>query len=413
MSISLEVLWRQSASIAQEGSVVGFMAGGDLALVHSIEKFEDHPEYGARQLLDLGFSSNDLLISTTEGGETPFVIGATEEAARVSSRRPWFLYCNPDTILCEIVERSRRVLENPGIEKICLSVGPMAISGSTRMQASTVLMLGVGMAMFQEWDGIERLSRALQNADLSQMVPLITEESRIYREGGFTSYSAARHGITILTDTTERAPTFSLRSFENVQDEGREGFGLSLVYFHLPGTQTPAEAWRALLGRDPRPVEWPAVAAVAGGQRLMGFDFSDPGARSRVDRVARRAGPQPAFLVERSGEALLLQLLDQRAVFPVPGLSLLQEHLLLKLILNMHSAVVMGRLGRFESNLMTYVRPSNMKLIDRTIRYVQQLLGASQPGYPAVARAVFTEMESLLPDEPIVLRVVAALRAAS
>jgi N-acetylmuramic acid 6-phosphate etherase len=59
---------------------------------------------------------------------------------------------------------------------------------------------------------------------------------------------------------------------------------------------------------------------------------------------------------------------------------------------------------------MTYVRPSNMKLIDRTIRYVQQLLGTSQPGYPEVARAVFTEMQTLKPDEPIVLRVVAALQ---
>src|SRR5581483_11789624 len=99
--------WRQVAERPMfQNSVVGFMAGGDLALVHSIENFEDHPEYGARQLMELGFGENDLLISSTEGGETPFVIGATERAAEASRRSPWFLYCNPDSALAE-VERSR------------------------------------------------------------------------------------------------------------------------------------------------------------------------------------------------------------------------------------------------------------------------------------------------------------------
>ena len=45
-----------------------FMAGGDIALVHSLEGFEDYPEYGARHLRQLGFSENDLFIGVTEGG---------------------------------------------------------------------------------------------------------------------------------------------------------------------------------------------------------------------------------------------------------------------------------------------------------------------------------------------------------
>ena len=145
LSMSIEYLWRFTHQGSPDADRVhGFMSGGDLALVHSIEKFEDHPEYGARQLRETGFGAGDLLVSCTEGGETPSVIGATEEATRISSRKPFFLYCNPDGAL-QSVERSRLVLNNPAIEKICLDVGPMALSGSTRLQASTALMLGAAI----------------------------------------------------------------------------------------------------------------------------------------------------------------------------------------------------------------------------------------------------------------------------
>ena len=97
LSLTLEFLWR---SLLPRGSdsadrVCSFMAGGDLALIRSIESFEDHFDFGARQLVELGFSENDLLIGVTEGGETSFVIGSVNEASGVSKHRPYFLYCNP------------------------------------------------------------------------------------------------------------------------------------------------------------------------------------------------------------------------------------------------------------------------------------------------------------------------------
>lgn len=86
------------------------MAGGDIALIKSVEDFEDHPEFGVEQIKELGFSENDLLIASTEGGETPWVIGTVEYASEVSKRKQWFDYCNPDDILVNLVERSKRVL---------------------------------------------------------------------------------------------------------------------------------------------------------------------------------------------------------------------------------------------------------------------------------------------------------------
>ncbi|NJL25713.1 MAG: hypothetical protein HC902_11425 [Calothrix sp. SM1_5_4] len=94
LSLSLEFLWRKWNP--GSGQVLSLMAGGDVALVHSLEGFEDFPAYGARHLRQLGFSANDLLIGSTEGGETPYVIGAVEEAAGVSRRPPVFFVLQSD-----------------------------------------------------------------------------------------------------------------------------------------------------------------------------------------------------------------------------------------------------------------------------------------------------------------------------
>jgi N-acetylmuramic acid 6-phosphate etherase len=53
---------------------------------------------------------------------------------------------------------------------------------------------------------------------------------------------------------------------------------------------------------------------------------------------------------------------------------LLGVHLTLKMLLNMHSTLLMGLMNRYQSNIMTFVRPSNNKLIDRCVRYAQLLL---------------------------------------
>ena len=51
LSISLEIFGRDGFLGEPVGEqLVGFMAGGDAALVRSIERFEDYPEYGVRQL---------------------------------------------------------------------------------------------------------------------------------------------------------------------------------------------------------------------------------------------------------------------------------------------------------------------------------------------------------------------------
>jgi N-acetylmuramic acid 6-phosphate (MurNAc-6-P) etherase len=69
-------------------------------------------------------------------------------------------------------------------------------------------------------------------------------------------------------------------------------------------------------------------------------------------------------------------------------------HVGLKMLLNAHSTSVMVRLGRVMKNTMIWVVPSNLKLIDRTIRYIVKLTGLS---YEAACLLAFEVIEYVEP----------------
>jgi N-acetylmuramic acid 6-phosphate etherase len=153
------------------------------------------------------------------------------------------------------------------------------------------------------------------------------------------------------------------------------------------------------------------MSQLIGRERLLGFDFS-PRAQAGRRRLTGDADHH-WVRVARTNDELTLCLDGVDLAFSVAGLPTLAEHVLLKLLLNIHSTLVMGRLGRYDSNLMTWVRPSNRKLIDRAIRYVDELLraeGGPALGYDELALACFREMEALGNHESIVRKTLAAIR---
>ncbi|NBO39552.1 SIS domain-containing protein, partial [bacterium] len=421
LSLSIEVLWREAVGEKHPwaDSVRSLMAGGDVALIRSIENFEDHPEFGARMLEEAGFRNGDVLVASTEGGETPYVIGAALRAPQLSKKKHWFLYCNPDELLTQKLERCQQVLGHSELEKINLTVGPMAISGSTRMQASTVLMLAAGTALFETlkdhptFDSIEEsIDSLLQhqgNIDVASLAPFIVAESESYQKGEALVYETVDFGITVLTDTTERSPTFSLAAFENRADSKATP---SLCYLSIPAQSTAKDAWNHLLKREPRPlVGWVDYESIAGPARLQGYDFSAtlPAWRQSI----RPNLIQHTFSISRYASAIVFAFQGLSASFSTVGLSLLNEHLMLKMLLNMHSTLVMGRMGRYHGNVMTCVRPSNYKLIDRTIRYVQFLLNRDSINsfsYEEICLQCFIELETADVNEPVVLRTYESLK---
>lgn len=413
LALALERIWRTlRPEMELRDRVIGFMAGGDLALIKAVEEFEDFTAYGERQLEELGFGNNDLLLAITEGGETPFVIGTAWKAVEISDRDPFFLYCNPDTVLIEKVERSRKVIESERIRKLNLTVGPMAISGSTRMQATTIQMLAAGMALLYHQPGEIRrayqlLSKTYDALDIGELVPFIEEESSIYRQGDYLFYEAGEdYAISILTDTTERAPTFSLYPFENQLDRGKETFNPSLCHLVLPEAATSEEGYRLLLGRAPRAIDWPELEGRINSTRLYGHDFSRKIIESRKSYLPESRHFK--FSIRGMGDTVCFQLNNHLWNVRLPELDFLSEHIIVKMLLNIHSTLVMGRLGRYEGNLMTWLRSSNNKLVDRTIRYAGIILERKgiKADYEEVCRACFEEMATIRPDQPIVLHTV-------
>ncbi len=264
-----------------EDRLIGEMTGGDRALISSLEGFEDLPLIGRLQLSDRKVERGDLVICITEGGETSSVIGTIRTALdqwkqgpefrpQDSRRRLYFVYNNPDERLLPF-ERSREVLEEPGITKINLTTGPQAITGSTRMQAATIETFVIGHVL---QDALERvLGQRLSKKEMSSLglgtgrgladrlrdfsgilksvreaVPAlarVTElEAETYNQGHFSTYFAARGLITVFIDSTERSPTFRLFPLDTVREPRRRCW----IQVWTPA-QGPKEAWLAFLGR--------------------------------------------------------------------------------------------------------------------------------------------------------------------
>ena len=416
LSLTIETLWRQvNKGKPDENRVFSFMSGGDVALIRSIENFEDYTDYGSRQLHEAGFKNGDLLVGITEGGETPIVIGAVEEATKVSERKPFFLYCNPDDILCSVAERSKKVIQNRGIEKINLTVGPMGITGSTRMQSSTVLLAAAGLALFyhdRKESDIEKTASELLNywnsTDIGFIDKFIKGESGFYENGDYLLYESDPYlGISIITDTTERSPTFSLYPFENVNENDPQ---ISLCYLYMPSAENSEIAWQRLLWRKPRSLEWPEISGIASMKRLYGFDFSAKVFERRVNEG--KPGSQHIFRITRVKEGIEFSLEKNQHLLKTPFADPLCDHLVLKMILNIHSTLIMGRIGRYEGNVMTYVKASNNKLIDRSIRYIDLILRNDKinTSYDEICYALYDVMEVLEPEQSIVLMTVEEIK---
>lgn len=485
LSIQLVSIWRDfwqqqtarglqctPAPAAWENRAFPIMAGGDFALIKAVEGFEDFTDFGKKQIADLGLSQRDVVFAITEGGETSFVIGTAWQGVAVGAK-VYFVYNNPDEILCQHVQRSREVIQEPRIEKVNLTTGPMGITGSTRMQATsiqlavlvTVLEMVIRDLMRElEPNGpcaldsagvpaqflaqLETLRATLKSAEvLTPLAQLTALEEAVYRAGRKNNYFADRVSIDMLTDTTERSPTYCTPPFRKFDDPTATE---SWAFLYVPYKDSPT-AWERICKRTPRCVEWTEaevralvppekfartmeIVRTIGYQELMRFRVGWDGLPNRpvgpgdcavglvteaekkillkpdgfvhkqLD-IARQAGAKtgliflgsPAALLE-AGSFLAHWNPDCVAVLvPVPETDLLLNGVMrvgLKLLLNTLSTCTMVRLGRVMGNYMIWVVPSNLKLIDRATRYIQRL---TQLSYEDANRLLFEVIEYVEP----------------
>lgn len=343
--IKLHSCWakvKDHVSANIEDRCIGEMTGADRALVSSLEGFEDLQLIGRLQLKDRGIERGDVVFCVTEGGETSSVIGTIlgaleqygdlDDAVREEARRRlYFVYNNPDEVLRPF-HRSVSVIDNPAITKINLATGPQAITGSTRLQATTSETFVMGIVLEEalarflgeyltpaEMDSVgfggkpgvaNRLAsfqmvKASVDAAVPAMAAFTTLEADTYRRGRFATYFAKKALITVFIDNTERSPTFRLSALDRVQDEQRKCW--LQVWTEASDLR---EAWQNFLGRGfrgldssfyKRPFEeqvedpYLKTAALnsltnAGNDQELLYDFSFSG--SNVERK----GPAPGDL---------------------------------------------------------------------------------------------------------------------
>jgi N-acetylmuramic acid 6-phosphate etherase len=436
-----------------ENRALSVMAGGDFALIKSVEGFEDFTEFGKKQIGDLGVGVKDVVFAITEGGETSFVIGTAWKGLEVGAK-VYFIYNNPDDILCKHVKRSRDVIQEPRVETINLTTGPMSITGSTRMQATTIqlcVMLTVLEMVFRDLlkelepkgpcaldstsvpaaflkQLVEMHGSLRSQGLLSQLAKAVSLEETVYRSAHKNNYFADRFGIDVLTDTTERSPTYCSPPFRKFDDTTATE---SWSFLFLPYQDTP-KAWERIIKRQPKCVEWTEqeVRALVSEDKvartyeivrkistaeLMRFKLGLDGLKYRPlgkgdSAVGIVSETEKASLLstdgfhrrqleaaQKSGARIGLIYFGRQESFkeisdfvakwnpecvvvlaPVPKTDFLLDGVTragLKMLLNALSTCTMVRLGRVMGNYMIWVVASNLKLIDRSTRYIQRLTG--------------------------------------
>lgn len=101
------------------------MAGGSGAFTNASEGSEDHEEDGMRDLKDIGFTKNDVVLGITASGRTPYPIGALKFAKELGAKTI-SLSCNKESAISSFADCAIEVI-----------VGPEVLTGSTRMKAAT------------------------------------------------------------------------------------------------------------------------------------------------------------------------------------------------------------------------------------------------------------------------------------
>jgi N-acetylmuramic acid 6-phosphate etherase len=448
LSILLESMWRcffreidhkypaiYNKTKKYENSVFSIMTGGDYALIRAVEYFEDYHAFGRQQAKEMNIEMGDVLIAITEGGETSSVLGTVAEAADRGAK-VFLVFNNPADILAKYIKRSKIAIEDPRVTVVDLYCGPMAIAGSTRMQATTSEQLIAGAVLesilsdlfkkelsdneiktlnirdidyAQEF--ITMLDELLMDPNTDTLAEYIKMEKSIYQENGLVTYFGKEFLLDIFTDSTERAPTFMLPPFKKADDPVSPP---SWAFIKNPLLPTP-ETWNYVLGRQPRCLDWTSklyrqmgvpeslasAPPILNREQIIKFHIGNEDDNSRLSRkpniainiLGKRDIESPFYndyinsfehitSKYQHKSSLIIGKCDVASEYkilcsPVSSILNLMERLAVKLILNTISTGTMVMMGRVSGNWMTWVDVTNKKLKDRGIRLISDICGLS------------------------------------
>jgi hypothetical protein len=393
----------------------------------------------------------EIVMQALEGGESVFGVG--------------------DSVLgvgCWVLGGER--VAGEGILPLTSLLGSSEAGPQTKCPISNIQYLIPGIL-----HAVEELHATLASEDvLKELAALAKLEAETYRAGNKSTYFADHLGIDVLTDTTERSPTFCTPAFRKWDDSNASE---SWSYLILPYPDSEA-AWRGLLGREPYGLKWTdaeieslveaenadrqiRIMRQIGPDEILKFRIGVDGLdhrpielgdlavcvvheaeaesllkpdgffRTQIERAASNgASTAVIFLGRAEGLGKVREFLDgwsactRSVLVPLPasdewrwtsgegaedrsperafevltpcgppwqgGHSDVISRVAVKMLLNALSTTVMVLLGRVQGNCMVAVVPSNLKLIDRSTRYIQTLTGLS---YEGACRLLFESIE--------------------
>jgi len=112
-------------------AVQAIIAGGNKAILNSIEGAEDSYSESKDQLIKKGLNKNDIVVGITASSSTPFVIGAINYAKQIKAPTVLITFNPTNRNMADIV--------------ISPILGPEVIVGSTRMKAGTATKMILNM----------------------------------------------------------------------------------------------------------------------------------------------------------------------------------------------------------------------------------------------------------------------------
>jgi N-acetylmuramic acid 6-phosphate etherase len=129
--------------------LVYLMAGGETALVHSVEGAEDDADDARARIAALDLGSADVVISVAASGRTPFAVAAASAAREAGA------------VVVGITNNAGTPLARESTHPIELLTGAEVVAGSTRMAAGTaqkaalnVLSTTIMVALHRVYDNV-------------------------------------------------------------------------------------------------------------------------------------------------------------------------------------------------------------------------------------------------------------------
>jgi N-acetylmuramic acid 6-phosphate (MurNAc-6-P) etherase len=336
------------AKILEEltGSINAYISGGDLSLIKPQEGFEDSEKDGSI-FVQKHCQNVDILFLISASGSALFNYGVAQEAYK-GGIKIYYFYSNDNEPAC-----LQKLVSNQIVTPLKFVSGPQAITGSTRLQAANLALLCLGSLFcdMRKYDLRENLNylHTMLFSDNSNFLKLYAEIEEVFlakdavfcdpkSNHGFLTYLSDQELFKVVfADITELSPTFG----ENT---------ISMIDF------SQQDACIRAYMKD-------------GSEKISGYKLVIDDSEKE-----RRQG----LFIEITSDSENISFQSSKNIFSIKkqdknNLSYLDLYNL-KVILNLISNSLMIRGGKVHGNIMTYVRPSNIKLRNRVETILVQLL---------------------------------------